>query len=436
LIGRVEAINYPWIQFYDFSRKETLNAGVECRDEGFALVGSYFIRTDHRDNVLWSRIYEFGEITDIVKCYDGGFMMLMGGQVVRTDANGNVLWNHSSGIGGVWNQISNFALYSSGGYAFVGSPTTSYSSDPCLVYVTEGGEVLWNYKLGIVSDWYTIVECSNKGFTWTCEVGENQPYPNGTYLVHTSSSRIEEWSFRLHENVTYTDAYLFGRKENESLTLADFIWVSSGGFALLGKRWNESDIILIRTDSLGNQLWNQSCDVGLSNEYPKVLIECSNGGFAFCGVLNYVFQYGPIFVGRVSTDGTYNWTFKYSSFARWSQNSKRILSTRENMNNKFGYTQEFANDLFEVSDGGFAIVGKAGGSSSDAFFMRIPDMDPGEYVFRPPERPPRDFHYTVVLPLTELLMASTVVILVWAIIMTGFYLQRKQQERAEGESDN
>lgn len=442
LTAPVEAIDYPWVQFYDFSRSEVLNAGVECRDEGFALAGSRLIRTDGRGNVLWSRTYDYGEIDDIAVCYTGGFIMVMNGQVFRTDASGNILWNHSSGANGRWNQISNFALYSNGGYTFVGTAKTSY---PCLVYVAENGEIRWNHTLGIVSEWYTIVECSYRGFTWTCEVSENSTYTSGTYLVHTSFSRIEEWSFRLNENITLALTN-FVWPENESITVTDFIWVRSGGLALIGQCPGEAednlDVILIRTDSLGNQLWNQSYDFGYRNEYPKFLIECSNGGFAFCGARYWGGPAsGPVFVGRVSADGTYSWTYMYTSNVGRHQNYKRILSTREYMKNKFFWIDDNPNDFFEVNDEGFAIVGRVGGGvlgyGSDGFLIWIPDMDPGIIPSNPPERPPLDRYYTgVILPLTELFIFSTVVILVWTIIVVGFYLRRKQQQRTEGESHN
>jgi hypothetical protein len=223
---------------------------VQTKDGGYALLGNSFssfgdyddvllIKTDPYGNKEWSRLYNYSEQesgSGLIQTLDEGFAFIrktyspLGGVtgfvVIKTDATGNVKWNQSYpdlNMAGV----SSFAQLSDGGFVLSG---ITYSSG-------EGG-----------ADFYLTKLDENGNVEWS----------------QTYGTQYREF----HPSVVPT---------------------SDGGFALAGYMVTNdenilADFLLIKTDSQGNMLWNQTYAGGALLGYPSV-VQTSDGGFALSGAL-------------------------------------------------------------------------------------------------------------------------------------------------------
>ncbi|MFX0054265.1 MAG: hypothetical protein ACFFAD_05000 [Candidatus Hermodarchaeota archaeon] len=139
----------------------------------------------------------------------------------------------------------------------------------------------------------------------------------------------------------------------------DLIEVSTGGYALTGHTgcisgW-ECKIWLVRLDSEGNMLWNQTFRHKANPEQlvGQSLLECADGGFAITG-------YGFVSVAT-----------------HYELNLLRTDSDGNQLWNKTYGQGEFY-DIVQCSDGGFALFGsteRPGGIGNDDFYLVRTDSD-------------------------------------------------------------
>jgi hypothetical protein len=107
------------------------------------------------------------------------------------------------------------------------------------------------------------------------------------------------------------------------------IEVSSGGYLLIGHK--DHDGFLLRTDTNGTVLWNQTYDVHLLDELYEV-IECSTGGFALIG-RTFGTAPGQVWLLRVDSAGEFLWNHTYEGTS-WGKS------------------------IIECADGGFVLGGE------------------------------------------------------------------------------
>ncbi|MFX1539796.1 MAG: hypothetical protein ACFFBX_03350, partial [Promethearchaeota archaeon] len=122
---------------------------------------------------------------------------------------------------------------------------------------------------------------------------------------------------------------------------------------------NRYDAWLIRTDALGNHLWNKTYH-NYYSDYGYALVECSDGGFAITG---YTYgsgsgNYYDAWLLRTDADGNYLW---------------------DNTYHRGQY--DYGRDVVECSDGGFAIVGYNYNSGSYSNFWLIRTDANGNYLW-------------------------------------------------------
>jgi hypothetical protein len=367
-----------WSHSYGGPYREMCRSVIEVSTGGFAMVGDacqtspavpliWLLRTDDSGNQLWNRTYSniLSRGNSLVECSGGGFaiagnfeyldpatqILYLRGWLIRTDTEGNHLWNISFG---------DYADYCS---------------------FTE------------------MVECSDGGFVLFGHIrlaGGNVDY----YLARIDSEGSLLWE------------RTYGDTKDEFACTHGLILCSDGGFALLGYPISESSpMVMMRTDSEGSQLWNQTylnvegnCILALDDgflitgrsvsdigayEGPVLMrinvdgdlrwkrtyghhairigshtgtasgisvVQSSNGGFSIAG-----FCYGPIgpnaWLMRTDDNGVYLWDQQYP-LSDWDE----------------------AQDMIEFSDGGFVMAGYTLKNSEsydwDLLLMRVADQPP------------------------------------------------------------
>jgi len=300
LVKTDAAGNLQWNKTYraaDFSEAWSL---IQTSDGGYAIAGDTglytsdglridfeLVKTDSIGNLIWNKTYGgvgWDRARSLVQTSDGGFALA--GQVssfgagsddfwlVKTDLHGNLQWNKT--YGGSGRDIAySLVQTSDGGYALTGM-TESFSSDSefWLARVDPAGNMLWNKTYGGPEDDIArkIIRASDGGYALT---GMTFSYGVGRddfWLVKTDSAGNIQW------NRTYGGA---------DWDAADsIIQTNDGGYVIAGDTDSlgagSYDFWLIRTDALGNMLWNKTCG-GIDIEFASSMVETSDGGCVITG---------------------------------------------------------------------------------------------------------------------------------------------------------
>ncbi len=296
--------NHLWNHSYGQSGAEweRLNDVTECNDGGFAATGFlvpdtvginenvFVLKVDANGIQEWNST--FGGLSpeqgrEIIEVSGGGFAVIGHTDqygaglddvwLIRLDMNGNHLWNHTYGGSAVdagWSLTE-----TSGGFALFGR-TESFGaggSDMWLIHVDGSGNHLWNRTYGgSQPEWgIRIRELTNGDFGLcgdTLSYGPNTPTSENAFFLRVDSSGNHLW------NQTY------GGSDIE--VAIDFKEDSAGGFVLAGPSRSYSagayDYYVMRTDAIGNLLWNHSYG-GVQYERVFAVLIPSTGGIMVYG---------------------------------------------------------------------------------------------------------------------------------------------------------
>lgn len=306
----------------------------------------------------------FGTVNDdiptcVVTTDDGGFLITgtsinlnsnsVKGLFAKISSDGVILWNKTLGKSNN-NQISSIIRTKDGGYLLVGV-TNSFdtSSNMWLIKTDETGSELWNKTYGGPSfqKAWDVVNTKDDGFVmvgWT-GLHSNIEIANDVWLLKTDNIGNELW------NRSFGEIY--------SGDLAEELIETSDGGLLLGGITNSptissgsNDAWLIKTDKNGHEKWNKTYG-GSNQDYTNALLETSDGGFL---VSIHTFS-GPNYSGdnlilKINKDGKQEW------------------------NQSEGYTigDDFAYDMIPTADNAYVLAGQKYSNSTseaDAWVFKI-----------------------------------------------------------------
>jgi hypothetical protein len=243
--------------------------------------------------------------------------------LVKTNSLGEEVWRQT--FGGVSREVGNhFQMTSDGGFIIVGSIHSEGYYDIWLVKANSSGEEEWNQSFGgELNDFGESVEqTSDGGYIIVGSYQENGG--SDIWLLKTNSSGIEEW--------TQTFGGLF---QENGLSVQQ---TTDGGFIIAGEERSigdgHGDLWLIKTNSVGEEEWNQT--FGGSNDERGISVQqTSDDGYIVTG---FTESYGA-----GSSD---IWLIKTNSIGE------------EEWNQTFGGTMaEWAVSVQETHDGGYILVG-------------------------------------------------------------------------------
>jgi predicted secreted protein len=245
---------------------------------------------------LWSKTFGgdgMDACTSMLQTADEGFALFgyahsfeaASDWLVKTDEHGNMEWNKTIG-GGV-----SFIQTSDGGFAFVGTNASSIEGYIPVGIMPEG---FWSHVWLAKTDEYGNIE-------WTQTYDEKTGYYHGSSVIQTTD----------------------------------------GGFALAGSSFSYfgeySDLVLIKTDSMGNNEWSRSYG-GSDEEFdPYGLVQTSDGGFALAAkTYSYGEGYVDIWLIKIDETGNTEWSRTYG-----------------------GERMDYPTSLIQLSDGSFVLAGCA-----------------------------------------------------------------------------
>jgi hypothetical protein len=319
------------------------NSAHQTNDGGYILVGSthsfgddngdvWLIKTDSQGNEEWNQT--FGGAADdegysIQQTADGGYIIAgrktdagtnaKDAWLIKTDSQGNEEWNQAFG-GSSSDYGRSVQQTTDGGYIILGY-TWSFgngSSDVWLIKTDSQGNEEWNQAFGgSSSDYgYSVGVTDNGGYIIA---GATDSFGNGSsdvWLIKTDSQGNEEWN------------QAFGGSGNESGSSVQ--QSNDGGYIVTGRTYSFgngfSDVWLIKTDSQGNEEWNQTFG-GAADDEGYSIQQTADGGYIIAGSTN---SFGNAYDGwtiKTDSEGTEIWNQTFGE--SWDDRSNSVQQTTD-----------------------------------------------------------------------------------------------------------
>ena len=320
-----------WVKTFGGTNNEDFSKVLLASDGGYVLAGDtasfgagekdvWLIKTDSNGNIQWNKTYGGAANDDVQFIISENDAYVIVGRtysfgegdadlwLIKTDLNGNMIWNQTyGGPGTEW--AFSIVKTSDDGYVLLGR-TNSFGqgdNDFWLVKTDSNGVLEWNRTIGDSGDdrGRFLVNTSDGGFLllgWTNSYGSGEV---DYWAIKTDSLGNPQW------NKTYG-----GELADRGITIAKAYndeYILAGSSSSFGA--GNSDIWLVKIDSIGNQIWNKTYGE-IEGESVRSIVMTEDGGYAFVG---YTSSFGAgdqdgWFV-KINSTGTILWNQTYGEEA-------------------------------------------------------------------------------------------------------------------------
>ena len=266
----------------------------QSTDSGYIITGTkhitgtiwsniLLIKTDLNGNEEWTKIFDFSNFEhahSVQQTYDDGYIIVgsihnpSNAILIKTDADGNGEWVKTFGGSENDNALS-VQQTTDSGYIITGS-TKSFGNgvaDVWLIKTDANGDSLWTKTFGGSDNdnAFSVQQTTDSGYIIT---GNTKSFGDGTnyiWLIKTDSNGNEIWNQTI-SSINYETGY------SAQLT-------EDGGLIILGEtvslQW-DIDVLLIKTDIKGIEEWRQTFN-RTRNDQVRSVQQTTDGGYIITG---------------------------------------------------------------------------------------------------------------------------------------------------------
>jgi hypothetical protein len=240
--------------------------------------------------------------------------------LIKTDSKGYKAWDKT--FGGIYEDWGGYVVQTSdGGYIIVGS-TESFGSgysDVYLIKTDSKGNKMWEQVFGgNNNEWgYSVAQTNDSGYII---VGYTESFGSGgsdVYLIKTDSKGNLIWQ-KTFGGSDYDYGYSVAQ-------------TSDGGYIIAGETFSfgsgKDDVYLIKTDSKGNLIWQQTFG-GSNDDWGYSVAQTSDGGYIIVGG-TYSFGSGDRDVYLIKTDSKGNKTWEQIFGGSYNDDGFSVAQTKD-----------------------------------------------------------------------------------------------------------
>ncbi|UCE37744.1 MAG: Ig-like domain-containing protein [Thermoplasmata archaeon] len=393
--------NEQWIKIFGGNDNDYGCSVQQTSDDGYIVCGysaSYgaggydlwLIKTHSSNKKGWEKTFgtsNYDYAYSAKQTSDGGFIITgttrsygavdYNTWLIKTDSSGNEQWNNT--FGGSYRDRGEVVHETSDGGFIIAGSTQSYGVgsnwDAWLIKTDSSGNELWNKTFGGSSIDYgeAVQETSDGGYIITGDIGSWGAGSWDAWLIKTNETGIEQW------NRTFGgDDRDHGRAVLET---------PDGGFIIAGTTRSYGSVgnwtaWLIKTDSLGTEIWNKTFNVG-DYSYGESLQQTSDGGFIIAGY-TYLFSLGHRDVMLIKTDSSGNEQWNNSIGGNGWDQGYSVQETSDGGYVIAGYTSSFGDGydawLIKTDSLGNEVWNKIFGGSSGEYTYSVQQTFDGGYI--------------------------------------------------------
>ena len=344
---------------------------LQTNDGGYVILGQitasqpydgvWLIKTDSNGDEEWNRTFFDGNAYhqghSVYQTNDGGFIIAgagilaesWDGWLIKTDSDGFIEWDTTFG-GSDEDRFTSVQQTDDGGYIITGmSVNLSGNSDCWLVKADADGNEQWAryFDFGLIDWGHDVQQTSDGGYIIFGEAqnSENIDEHADFLLIKTDSNGNEQWNKTLGSS-ELTEA---GRSGQQT---------SDGGYIIVGRIEldidnQDTDVLLIKTDSEGNEQWSQNFS-GTGEQHGSCVQQTTDGGYIISGI-SWHSNFGPThLIIKTDWDGNEDW--------RWNQNFGMAWAD--------GFIQQ-------TTDGGYIFTAGIDDEGSDVLLIRFVEEPDG-----------------------------------------------------------
>ena len=299
---KFSVLNEEWNITFGGDAADSSASVEQTNDGGFIIAGQtcsygsaannvWLLKTDSSGKELWNNTFSDGvsQVGDSVQqTSDGGYVIAgmiehldTDAWLIKANSTGAKLWDKEFG-GSSGDSFKSIQLTSEGGYVVTGR-TYNYNAgghNAWLIKTDSNGQRTGSKAfIGSQSDsGNSVQQTSDEGYIIAGETSSYGAGGNDAWLIKTDSNCNEIW------NETFGGpSQDYGRSVKQT---------SDGGYIIAGETSSYGagsvDAWLIKTDSAGNELWNETFG-GASADYGRSVLETNDGGYIIAG---YTYSYG------------------------------------------------------------------------------------------------------------------------------------------------